>query len=69
MQVDLFLKLLELFKHFKQQIVQNGSTAANWMPNQPIIVPAPQNFQALEARNEEIEKNRNGIAWYLSFMD
>ncbi len=47
----------------------NGSTAANWMPNQPIIVPAPQTFEALQARNEEIEKNRNGITWYLSFKE
>ncbi len=47
----------------------NGSTAANWMPNQPIIVPAPQTFEALQVRNEEIEKNQNGITWYLSFKE
>ena len=39
------------------------------MPNQPVIVPAPQTFEALQQRNEEIEKNRNGITWYLSFKE
>lgn len=46
-----------------------GSTAANWMPGQPVIVPPPKTFEALQARNEEIEKNRNGITWYLSFKE
>ncbi len=47
----------------------NGSTAANWLPNQPVIVPSPQTFEALIARNAEIDKNRNGINWYLSFKE
>ena len=44
-----------------------GSTAANWMPGQPVIVPPPKTFAELQARKEEMEKNRNGITWYLSF--
>ena len=46
-----------------------GSTAANWMPNQPVIIPPPQTFKELEERNREIEKNKNGITWYLSFKE
>ncbi len=46
-----------------------GSTAANWMPGQPVIVPPPKTFEALQARKEEMEKNRNGITWYLSFKE
>ena len=46
-----------------------GSTAANWMPNQPVIVPAPKTFEELQKRNNEIEQNRNGISWYLSFKE
>ena len=46
-----------------------GSTAANWMPNQPVIVSSPKTFEALQQRNGEIEKNRNGISWYLSFKN
>ena len=47
----------------------NASTPANWIPNQPVILPPPTNFNELMARNEEIEKNRNGINWYLCFKN
>lgn len=47
----------------------NGATAANWMPNQPIIVPIPKTYEQLENRVEEINKNKNGINWYLSFKE
>ena len=46
-----------------------GSTAANWIPNQPVIVPIPKTYQQLEERNKEIQENRNGISWYLSFKE
>lgn len=46
-----------------------GSTAANWMPGQPVIVAPPKTFEVLEERNAEIQKNRNGISWYLSFKE
>lgn len=46
-----------------------GATAANWMPNQPVIVPIPKIYEQLEKRVEEINKNRNGINWYLSFKE
>ena len=47
----------------------NASTPANWIPNQPVIVSPPHTFSELEARNQEIESNRNGISWYLSFKN
>ena len=46
-----------------------SSTPANWMLNQPVIVPIPKTYQQLEKRVEEIQKNKNGINWYLSFRD
>ena len=46
-----------------------GSTPANWIPNQPIIVPAPKTFEGLLERNEQIEENKNGMSWYLSFKN
>ena len=46
-----------------------GSTAANWLPNQPVIVPPPTTFEKLEVRNSEINNNGNGISWYLSFKN
>ena len=44
-----------------------ASTPANWVPGQPIIVSKPETFAELQARNKEIEKNKNGMSWYLSF--
>lgn len=47
----------------------NGSTAANWMPGQPVIVPIPKTFCELEDRQNYINDNNNGISWYLSFKE
>lgn len=47
----------------------NGSTAANWMPGQPVIVPPPQTFCELEERQNFVNENRNGLSWYLSFKE
>ena len=46
-----------------------GSTAANWMPGQPVIVPAPKTFNELLERQNYINENQNGISWYLSFKE
>ena len=46
-----------------------GSTAANWIPNQPVIISPPKTYEELVERVSEIENNRNGISWYLSFKE
>ncbi len=47
----------------------NASTPVNWVPCEPIIIPAPKTFEQLEERNRQIQKDRNGMAWYLSFKE
>ena len=47
----------------------NGSTAANSMPGQPVIVSAPRTFEELQERQNFIKENHNGISWYLSFKE
>lgn len=47
----------------------NASTPANWIPCEPIIMPPPRTFEELVARNEQIQKERNGMNWYLSFKN
>ena len=32
-----------------------GSTAANWMPGQPVIIPAPKTFEELQERQKYIK--------------
>ena len=46
-----------------------GSTAANWMPGQPVIVPTPKTFEELQERQNSIKEKQNGINWYLCFKE
>ena len=45
----------------------NAATAGNWMPGNPLIMPMPQTFLELQERMQYINKNQNGLGWYLSF--
>lgn len=46
-----------------------SSTAANWMPGQPVIISPPQTFNELLEKQKYIAENQNGISWYLSFKE
>ena len=68
MNVGRFIpEIIRIIQALQMSDCSKGSTAANWMPNQPVIISPPQTFKALEEINREIEKNKNGISWYLSF--
>ena len=62
-------EIIRIVQALQMADCSNGSTAANWIPNQPIIDSPPQTFETLLSRNKEIEKNKNGINWYLSFKE
>lgn len=47
----------------------NTSAPANWVPCEPMIVPMPKTFNELVERNKQIQKDKNGINWYLSFKN
>ena len=70
MNVGRFIpEIIRIVKALQIADCSKGSTAANWMPNQPVIVSPPKTFCELEERNQIIEKNKNGISWYLSFKN
>lgn len=70
MNVGRFIpEVLRIVQALQMADCSKGSTSANWIPNQPIIISPPKTFKELEERNCEIEKNRNGISWYLSFKN
>ena len=46
-----------------------AATPANWLPGDPIIIPTPKTFDELEGSIRELEKNKNGISWYLRFKE
>lgn len=60
-------EILRLLQALQIADCNKGGTPANWCPYEPMIVPMPQTYQALEERMNEIQKNRNGFNWYLSF--
>lgn len=45
------------------------SMPANWVPCEPGILAPPQTFEELEARKKEIERDQNGMSWYLGFKN
>lgn len=68
MNVGRFIpEILRVVRALQVADCTNGSTAANWMPYNPVIVPIPKTYDELKIRVDEIQKNRNGINWYLSF--
>lgn len=46
-----------------------GATPANWIPCNKIIMPSPKTFSELQERNKELEKNKNGMSWYLAYKE
>ena len=46
----------------------NLSTAANWMVGNPGIRPVPKTYKELTERVNDLQKNDNGMSWYLSFQ-
>ena len=62
-------EIVRIIQALQMADCMNGATAANWMPNQPIIQKIPKTFNQLEERNNQIKEENNGISWYLSFKE
>ena len=60
-------EIIRILQALQMADCMNSSTPANWLPNQPVIMPMPKTFVQLQERNNYIQENRNGINWYLSF--
>ena len=70
MNVGRFIpEIIRIVQALQMADCAQGSTAANWIPNQPVIVSPPKTYEELVERVSEIENNRNGISWYLSFKE
>lgn len=62
-------EILRIVQALQTADCNKASTPANWIPGEPIIVPKPNTYSELKERAKEIEKNRNGMSWYLSFKE
>lgn len=62
-------EILRIVKALQTADCNNAATPANWIPGEPIIVPAPKTCEELQERVNTIEKDKNGLSWYLSFKN
>ena len=70
MNVGRFIpEIIRIVQALQMSDCSKGTTAANWMPNQPVIVASPKTYQQLEERTRNVKKEQNGISWYLSFKE
>lgn len=62
-------EILRIIEALQTADCNKASIPANWLPGDPVIVPAPKTCDELITRVKEIEENKNGISWYLSFKN
>lgn len=62
-------EILRIIQALQMADCSKVSTPANWMPNQPVIKSSPQTYSLLRERLDDINKNNNGMSWYLSFQE
>lgn len=60
-------EILRILKALQTADCNDAATPANWMPGEPIIQSAPATYLELQERVLSIEKQKNGMNWYLSF--
>lgn len=70
MNVGRFIpEILRTVQALQMADCSNGSTPANWIPDQPVIIPIPQTYKELEERVKGLKKDKNDKSWYLSFKE
>ena len=70
MNVGRFIpEIIRIIQALQVADCSESSTPANWMPNQPVILPIPQTVKEMEQRIKSIEENKNGFSWYLSLKN
>ena len=60
-------EILRIVQALQVADCNNASTPVNSIPCNPVIVPIPRTFQGLQERQNQIQENKNGMSWYLSF--
>ena len=62
-------EILRIVQALQMSECSKSSTPANWMPGQPVIQPPPQTYPLLQERLNMIQKNNDGMSWYLAFRE
>lgn len=62
-------EIIRIVEALQMADCSKSSTPANWLPNQPVIMPAPRTYPLLQERLNYINQNCNGMSWYLAFQE
>lgn len=62
-------EILRVVEALQTADCNKASTPANWIPGEPVIIPPPTTFECLKEQINQIEREKNGISWYLSFKE
>lgn len=62
-------EILRIIQALQISDCTHSPTPANWIPNQPVIMPPPKTYSLLQERIKSIEQNNNGMNWYLAFKE
>ena len=62
-------EILRIIKALQMADCSKASTAVNWRPGEPVIMPVPTTFNDLIERSRYIQENQNGMSWYLGFKE
>ena len=62
-------EILRVIKALQTADYNEAAAPANWIPGEPVIISAPATFKELKERKEHIEREKNGLSWYLSFKE
>lgn len=60
-------EILRIVQALQTADCSSSSIPANWIPGEPVIIPSPKTFKELQERVKEVEIDKNGMSWYLSF--
>lgn len=70
MNVGRFIpEVIRIVQALQMADCSKGATPANWMIGNPVIQTSPSTYKALRERVNQINENKNGINWYLSFKN
>lgn len=62
-------EILRIIQALQMSECENAVTPANWIPGRPVVIRPPQTYAALEERRTELEQNKNGMNWYLTYKE
>ena len=62
-------EILRTIEALQMADCSNASTPANWRPGEPVIMPMPKTYPALQGRVEKNEESHDAFSWYLAFKE